>query len=272
MSDFESMKRPRIPEEFAAHQIFKEMDQTISVFESLSDLVFGQISPTRSFIGNLDSCFFDSLEGTVESIKTVLLAGRIADAYTLMRRLLEVSWLHVYVMLRFEESNDRGIGQQEEVGAMDFEKFFELLKRAAQKGNYVEEIEEWLVGDKSFPWLSRFSNVIASSPKLAQLNLLFDKDVYERISARCNDHVHVNFFRNLRMNDKGLDGGQDATEPAQHRYVQLRSYWQRPQDWRTDAWLSRADFWHPGTMVVGFWAERKPVVPRIERFHEPNLK
>ncbi len=216
MSDFESWKRPRVPEEFAAHQIFKEIDQTISVYESLSDLVFGQITPTRSFIGNLDSCFFDSIEGTVESIKTVLLTGRIADAYTLMRRLLEVSWLHVYVMLRFEESNDRGVGKQEEFGAMDFEKFFELLRQAAQKGIYVEEIEEWLAGDKSLPWLSRFSDVIATSPKLSQLNLLFDEDAYEQLSNRCNDHVHVNFFRNLRMNDKNLDG--------EHQMAQLEQF------------------------------------------------
>lgn len=200
MIDSETFIVPKVPEEFAAHAIFQEMAKGEEFYEVLANMVWPQTSRTRQLLGNLDSSFFDSLAGTIESIRMVLLAGRIADAFTLLRRFNETTWLHVYVMLRLEEKNDAMADLFSTLDDLDSNQAAEAVAQALQQG-YVEEIEDWLGGDKSMPELRVFSQWIISSPNTMALNLLFDRDQYRQISSRANDHVHVNFFRNLRLNN-----------------------------------------------------------------------
>jgi hypothetical protein len=50
------------------------------------------------------------------------------------------------------------------------------------------------------PELRAFWPKITSSPALTEFNKLFNAFEYKAISDRCNDHVHVNLFKNLRSN------------------------------------------------------------------------
>lgn len=201
MSDFETLAGKALPAEYVTHPIFTDLRTCAEVYEILSDLVFGYVSRVRGFLGNLDSSFFDSLAGTIESSSNVLLTGRIADAYTLLRRFQENSLLHVYVMLQFEErAAEVADGLQLDATDSDFEKVLEAVAQMAQRGVYVEQIEDWMTGKKSLPELRIFSQAIKTSPGVVPLNFLFDSKRYKSISDRCNGHVHINFFRNLRLN------------------------------------------------------------------------
>jgi hypothetical protein len=69
----------------------------------------------------------------------------------------------------------------------------------------VEEIEKWLSGQEKLPPSRVFSQAISEAPALQELKALFDPDKYTQISERCNDHVHINFFHNLRVNETTID-------------------------------------------------------------------
>ncbi|HEY3780294.1 MAG TPA: hypothetical protein VGL56_04365 [Fimbriimonadaceae bacterium] len=200
MNDAETYSNHKMPDEYGSHATFGELDKAFQFYDILSSSVFGFISRTRLLLGNLDSYFFDALAGTVESTKSVLLTGRIADAYTLLRRFRETTHLQVYIMLRFQEDNVFEDILKPEMKDIDFEEFSAMLEQALKKGIYVEEVEKWLSGQESLPPSRIFSQVIVEAPGLQELNQLFDRDLYNQISERCNDHVHINFFRNLRVN------------------------------------------------------------------------
>ena len=80
MNEFETLAGQRLREEFTGNSVFVDMDRCLLAYEMLSDLVAGHITPMRTRIGNLSSDFFDSLAGTINSMKLVLPSGRIADA------------------------------------------------------------------------------------------------------------------------------------------------------------------------------------------------
>jgi len=197
-----SVKR-KVSEELSSHSIFSDLEMAAEFYERLSDLVFPFMSRTRMPVG-LDSAFFDSLAGTVESIKALLLKGMIGDAYTLLRRFREVGWLQIYVMVRLEDQSLLGVGPSGDGSQVDSERLIELVEQAMQKGIYVDEIERWMAGEESLPELRVFNQRIASSPAVGQLNLLFAHG-YKEIHDRCNDHVHINTFPILRANVPGVD-------------------------------------------------------------------
>lgn len=170
----------------------RDLDLVADFYEMLAYTAFQFLARTRRPAG-LDSAFFDSLAGTVASMKALLLKGHIGDAYTLLRRFREVGWLQAYVMLRLEDNSVFDQLLLEGGQALDQEGFVRLVERAMQKGIYVEEIEKWMSGEESLPELRKFHEHIVRSPLVEQLNFLFDNG-YEEIHNRCNDHVHLNFF------------------------------------------------------------------------------
>lgn len=181
----------------------RDLDLVADFYEMLAYTAFQFLARTRRPAG-LDSAFFDSLAGTVASMKALLLKGHIGDAYTLLRRFREVGWLQAYVMLRLEDNSVFDQLLLEGGQALDQEGFVRLVERAMQKGIYVEEIEKWMSGEESLPELRKFHEHIVRSPLVEQLNFLFDNG-YEEIHNRCNDHVHLNFFRLLRANIAGAE-------------------------------------------------------------------
>ncbi|QYK54334.1 MAG: hypothetical protein KF824_05400 [Fimbriimonadaceae bacterium] len=204
MDDNESLRSERLPEEYLEHSIFGDLVQTEEFYEFLSDLIWPQISPTRNLLGNLDSSFFDSLAGTVESMRAILLTGRITDAYTLLRKFNESTLLQIYTMLCFEEKIAELRDTSPKIELMDQEKFVQYLEHVFKQGIYVEEIEDWLTGDKSLPNLRIISPKVASFSTTSQLDALFDSQKYKQISERCNDHVHTNYYKHLVLNQRHL--------------------------------------------------------------------
>lgn len=197
MNEFETLASQKVPDESAAHAVFGEMETCISVYETLADLVFGFVSKTRPLVGNVDSFFFDSLAGTVESIKTVLSAGRIADAYTLLRRMKDTSLLQLHVMVQFEKRNARLAGFLASEAEVDSEEFIRWMEDVSQQGMQVEEIDRWIPGEESLKG-KRPSQ--SGSSTIEDLHFLFEARRYKAIFDRCIEHVHINSFRILRLN------------------------------------------------------------------------
>lgn len=162
---------------YTEHRVFAELERYAEFYERLAMSVFSFASMGTKAICNIDTYVYSSMHGTVESIKTILLAGRINDAYALLRKYYDSAVINVYSNLYLHDN-------------FSIENFV------------VEKIHNWLQGKESLPEYRVMSQYIKASDTLRPINsLLSDDDRYKRLRARCNDHTHYNFFRNVMLND-----------------------------------------------------------------------
>ncbi len=142
--------------------------------------VFAFISMGTKAVCNIDSYVFSSMQGTIESIKSILLSGRINDAYTLLRKYYDSAVINVYAGLYLQDH-------------FSIENFV------------VEKINNWVQGKNSLPEYRVMSQYIRASGTLAPINkLLYEDNRYKRLRDRCNDHTHYNFFHSIMLNDNDI--------------------------------------------------------------------
>lgn len=165
---------------YQEHRVFAELDRYASFYQQLGMSVFNFASMGTKAICNIDTYVYSSMQGTVESIKAVLLAGRINDAYALLRKYHESAVIDVYANLYLRDN-------------FSIENFV------------VEKISDWLQGKETLPEYRVMSQYIRASQALKPINdLFYHDDKYMRLRSRCNDHVHYNFFRHVMLNDNDI--------------------------------------------------------------------
>jgi hypothetical protein len=126
-------------------------------------------------ICSIDTYVYSSIQGTVESITAILLAGRINDAYALLRKYYDSAVINVYSNLYLRDN-------------FSIDNFV------------VEKIHNWLQGKEKLPEYRVMSQYIKVSDTLRPINeLLGVDDRYKRLRTRCNDHTHYNFFPAYRL-------------------------------------------------------------------------
>ncbi|MGD1008469.1 MAG: hypothetical protein ABR980_14705 [Ignavibacteriaceae bacterium] len=169
-----------IGKSYIEHKVFKQLEEYAELYKNLSTSIFGFTqSGTKGFL-NIDSYLYSSTQGTLESIKDILIKGRINDSYALLRKYYDSIIINIYCDLYLSDN-------------FSLENFV------------VEKIDNWLRGKEQLPRVSKMSKYIRSSNKLTKINELLNKDdTYEKIRDRCNDHTHYNFFRNVLLNDNEI--------------------------------------------------------------------
>lgn len=165
---------------YAKHRVFAELDLYANFYQRLAMSVFQFLSMGTRAICNIDTYTYSSMQGTVESIKVILLAGRINDAYALLRKYYDSAMINVYSNLYLKDN-------------FSIENFV------------VEKINNWLQGKEKLPEYRVMSQYIRASQTLKPINdLLYGDDRYKRLRDRCNDHTHYNFFRHVMLNDNEI--------------------------------------------------------------------
>jgi len=166
--------------QYQEHIIFEELDNYFEFYKDISFTIMGFItSGTKSFM-NIDTYVFSSMQGTIDSIKTLLKNGRINDAYSLLRKYYDSTIINIYSSLYL----------QDQVSLDNF---------------IVEQIDNWLNGKEQLPKYRIMSDYVRKSDKLKAINeLLYKDDTYKKIRSRCNDHTHYNFYYNLLLNDNEI--------------------------------------------------------------------
>lgn len=163
--------------EHITHQVFSELDCYIDFYEQFAMSVFRFCSPGVNAIFGFDSYIYSSMQGTLESLKGTLKAGRIADAYALLRRFYDSAIINIYLNLFLQDH-------------------FDIENRI------VEQINDWLQGKSEIPEYRVMSQHIRDSSKLKAINaLLYVDDRYRGIRHRCNSFMHYNFFQHVLLND-----------------------------------------------------------------------
>lgn len=137
---------------------------------------------------NIDTYVYSSMQGTLESMRTIMIAGRINDAYALLRKYHDSAVINVYSNLYLHNN-------------FSIENFI------------VEKINNWLQGNEKLPEYRVMSQYIRASEVLKPINdVLSADDRYKILRDRCNDHTHYNFYRHAMLNDNEI-------------YIKDRGFW-----------------------------------------------
>lgn len=165
---------------YIEHPIFEQLSKYAEFYESLAYSVMLFISTGTQSIFNIDSYVYSSMRGTLESIKDILIKGRINDAYALLRKYYDAAIINIYTCLYLEDN-------------LDIENFI------------VEKVNNWVKGDERLPNIRTMNNYIQRSKKTAKIYKLLHKDGrYSDLRDRCNDNMHYNFYFNVVLNDNQI--------------------------------------------------------------------
>lgn len=89
---------------YKEHHVFKQLSEYADFYKSLAFSVFGFITQGTKAICNIDSYVYSSIQGTLESIKDILIKGRINDSYALLRKYYDSTIINVYSNLYLNEN------------------------------------------------------------------------------------------------------------------------------------------------------------------------
>ncbi len=127
------------------HPVFIQLSEYAEFYKNLSFSIFGFVTRGTKAICNIDSCIFSSMQGTLESIKDILVNGRINDAYALLRKYYDSAIINIYISLYLNDN-------------FNIENFV------------VEKIERWIKGEEKLPEYRIMSQYIRKSDKFSELN------------------------------------------------------------------------------------------------------
>lgn len=172
-------------EAYQSHRIFTDLKLYIDFYESLSMSVFLFITMGTKAIANIDSYTYSSMQGTLESIRTLLLNGRINDAYALLRKYYDSVIINIYTNLYLDEHF-----------SMDQLKVDNFI---------VEKIQNWLSEKVPLPRNKDMHEYIRHSRKVTPVtSALLSDGRYKSIRDRCNDHTHYNYYQLVLLNDNKI--------------------------------------------------------------------
>ncbi len=176
------------------HSIFESISLMISTYEVVSMNRSATVGPYRARSFGIDGWFLDSIAGTLDSIRHALSRGHVADAYGLLRSIIERAWIHAYLL---DRCNSYEVDPQIDVTSPEaFADFF--LELIGTEEWFDRAIEDWVAGRKSLPTLREIRPSLQVSQNMQELNALFPASADKEVSDRCNDHLHINFAKHLR--------------------------------------------------------------------------
>lgn len=170
--------------EYQNHNVFKELEELIEFYNSLSFSISSWLTTPVSII-NIDSRMMSSIKGTLESIFDILKKGRLNDSYSLLRKLYDLIVINIYTNLYLEED-------------VDLDNFLN------------NKVNNWVRGKEKIPSFGTMSKYIIQSKTAGELTSLiyqngqFKGSIFEYIRQRCNEHTHYLYYYNLLSNDNEI--------------------------------------------------------------------
>lgn len=136
---------------YKEHPVFQQLAEYAEFYKDLAFIVMGWVTQGTTSIINVDTHVYSSIQGTLESIKDILIKGRINDAYALLRKYYDSAIINIYTNLYLDDN-------------FSIENFV------------VNKINDWLHGKDQLPEYRVMSDYIRKSEKLAKINELLNKD------------------------------------------------------------------------------------------------
>ena len=174
-------------EDYLKHQVFDSLKTYEDFYESLSYNVMTLIDyilDRTEFHTTLNhnTYLLSSIGATLNSINVVLQAGRINDAYALLRKYYDSSIINIYLNLLIEERE------------------VDLTKATKGDPSRIEKIDKWYRGEEKLKYGDMIKHISQSS-HLKKITAMIQKgNRYPGIRDRCNDHVHQNSYAHFFLN------------------------------------------------------------------------
>ena len=162
---------------YQSHAVFADLMRYISFYEQLAMSIFHFLTMGTKSIANIDSYTYSSMHGTLESINSLLLSGRINDAYCLLRKYHDSAIIDIYTKLY-------------------------LAEHFSSQNFVVEEIQRWLVGKIQLPRYRQMREYIENAHSVKPItSILLSDNRYKAIRNRCNAHTHYKFYQHVMLNN-----------------------------------------------------------------------
>ena len=165
---------------YQSHSVFDDLEFYMRFYEGLAFTTLSFLTSGTKSVVNIDSYTYSSMQGTIDSISKVLRAGRINDAYALLRKFYDSVIINIYTILYLKE-------------------------HFCEKNLIVEQIQEWMNGNKQLSSYEDMVMYIRNFESTSPISdALLSDDRYKNIRDRCNFHSHYNFFRYVILNDNEI--------------------------------------------------------------------
>ncbi len=166
---------------YRSHTVFAAFDRYADFYGQLSMSVMGFMTVGTGAIINIDSYLYQSIGGTLNSVRVIVGEGRINDGYALVRKYFDSVMLSVYVDLYLNDRRDEGAFA-------------------------IAQVNDWLRGTRALPEYRIMRAYVADSRRLEPvIGMLLKTDGrYKAIRDRCNGHMHYRDFQSVLLNDKDV--------------------------------------------------------------------
>lgn len=170
----------QLDKEYLGHKTFKRLREYSKFYDQLGFGVMGFVTRGTGSIINIDTYVYSSMQGTIDSMWSVLRKGQIGDAYALLRKYYDSTIINIYTNLIIEDQ-------------------FDIEDPSTFKN---PTIEGWLRDGKQMPEYRIIAKYVKDSVRLSPITeLLARDDRYRGVRNRCNEHTHYNFYRHVLLND-----------------------------------------------------------------------
>ena len=164
-------------EAYKNHKVFKEIDCMMELYGNISIACFPFVPSGTSLIMNYVTYTYQAIQGTLESIKTLLEIGRISDAYTLVRKYFDDVMVDLYIDVIRKDGYDW----------LKFE--------------CVDDVEKWIKSKHRIPPIKKILVTLKNSVCTKELYPYLGWDTYfNQNRTILDDFVHSNRYSLMVLN------------------------------------------------------------------------
>lgn len=164
-------------ETYQNHQVFELIEHMRDYYEGLSETSFNFIPHGTPGFCNYSTYVYMSIRSTLDSIKTLLKEGHIADAFVLIRKLLDTVLSTIYLDVVREDKFDW------------IDNFI------------VKDVDEWLKAQHWIPRTEKILKILKESKSTKDLYPYFAWDTTrKRDRDFLDNHVHASSYRSILLN------------------------------------------------------------------------
>lgn len=165
------------PKSYFEHQVFNDIVFMREFYDDLSMGCFTFIPTGTSAVLNYASYVYSAIEGTLDSMDTLLKKGRINDAYVLVRKMFDDILVEIYIDVVRKEKYDW------------------MEKRI------VEDAESWLKGRIRIPKIKLLLKFLQDANCTKDIYPYFGWETYLKKNRELlDDSVHSNRYSRLLLN------------------------------------------------------------------------
>lgn len=159
------------------HPVFEKIEHMMDYYDGLFDTCFHFIPEGTLGAGNYASYVYLSLYSTLDSIRLLLKAGHINDAFVLIRKLFDTVLVEIYFDVVRKDKFD----------------WMECF--------VVKDVDEWLKGKHRIPRTEKILSVLKNSPSTKDLYPFFGWKTYLKKNRELlDDSVHANRYSSIIWN------------------------------------------------------------------------